>query len=83
MMCFNIVTQDMFLVFDFKPIITPFWICKNDEIKENNTTNPVNNPPPPTISVHYSRVVNIGYKISICVHISSGSGSKFEVYFKF
>ena len=48
------------------------------ENEKNITTNPVNNPPPP--STHYSRAVYIVYTTCICVHISAGTGFKKEVY---
>ena len=37
------------------------------ENQENDTTNPVNNPPYPTLSTHYCRVVDIVYTIFIYV----------------
>ena len=53
LMCFNIISLDMFLILNFKPIITwtPFWICENDETKE------IRWPITPLPSVHYNIVI--------------------------
>ena len=47
-MCFYIVTLDMFLIFNFRPIITwtPFLNMENAENEENNTTNYIYKQPP-------------------------------------
>ena len=42
-MGFSIVTLDMFLIIIFE--LNNFLKCKNNEIGENNTTNPSSNPP--------------------------------------
>ena len=46
----------MFLIFNFISIITwsPFWICENYEIEENNTPNPEDNNPD-----HLSKTVEL------------------------
>ena len=48
----------MILIFDSRPIIGHLFEMEIAENKENNTTNPINNPPP---STHHSRVVYIVY----------------------
>ena len=52
------------------------------EITENKENDNNNNPPPLLYPLQYNRVVNIGYTISICVHISAVTGFKKEVYLK-
>ena len=44
-MCFNIVTLDMFLIFNFRLMyyLNTFLNMENAKNKENNTTNPKNN----------------------------------------
>ena len=47
-MCYDIVTLEMFLIFNFRPINTCniFLNMENAESEESNATNPVNNPLP-------------------------------------